>query len=339
MRLLLTGGTGFVGRNFLLRALELGVYDEILLPVRSPDKLRQQFIGDGFKDIPAQIKPIPAQAPEWKLGELPPVDHVVHLVGIMFARSREEYFATNVEGTLNLLRALAPSGGETPRVLILSSQSAAGPCRHGEPAKEETHGDKPVTWYGESKLELERRVAAEFSHLNYLFLRPPMILGPRDRATLPLFKMARQPVQFKPGRRSKWYSFISAGDLVSAILAALQSPRSWRELERRSYFVTSPEPISDTAMILEARRSLNRRGILLRVPQPLLRVVSQVVDRVPVFRNAVPLLTRDRAREIWPDRWVVSSAKFQQSFGWHPKADLTSTINETRDWYVKSGEL
>jgi hypothetical protein len=75
------------------------------------------------------------------------------------------------------------------------------------------------------------------------------------------------------------------------------------------------------------------------VPQPLLRAVSRVVDSIPVLRAALPILSVDRAKEIWPDRWVISPEVFKKQFSWKASDDIDHAIRETHAWYVKTGQL
>jgi nucleoside-diphosphate-sugar epimerase len=335
MRLLLTGATGFVGRNILLREMVENRYDEVWVPVRSLDKLREQFQGDGFAQIPSKIKPIVSSASDWKLSGATRFDHVIHSAGLLFGNTRKEYFDVNVEGTCSLFRSIAPPD----KAVILSSQAASGPCRNADGAKCEGDADEPVTWYGQSKLEMEKRLSSEFASLNYLCLRPPMILGPRDQATLPLFKMVRRPFFFKPGLKPKFYSYISVFDLVSAIYAALEDGADWREHSPRHFFIASDAPVTDRELISLAAQASNRKGMFVTVPQAVIWGVSYLVSSVPAWRRSVPSLSVDRAKEIWPNRWVVSSKKFQERFRWVPRENLLQTIQKTRDWYVKTGQL
>jgi nucleoside-diphosphate-sugar epimerase len=333
VKLLLTGATGFVGRNLILRALAEQRYETIYVPVRSRKKLEAQWAAEGYGTLPPELVPIEASAEDWNLGEAAQADHVVHGAGTLSGQNLDEYLSTNVEGTLRLLRALPKSA----RVVILSSQAAAGPCL-GELEKSESSPEIPVTWYGKSKLEMERRVMAEFGDRKCVILRPPMVLGPRDTATLALFKMAKGVVQFKPGFRSKWYSFIAVDDLVSAIFSAFANEAAWSGGVRK-FFVTSGKPFSDRDLIHGATRALQRPGRLLSIPQAVIWLVSRIVNAVPAWRRAIPNLTTDRAREIWPDRWVVSSRAFEQEFGFRPQGDLVDVLAQTCRWYERTGEL
>lgn len=334
MKLLLTGATGFVGRNFLLKALHEKRYDQIFLPVRSREKLQEQLAADGFPSIPDCVTPLTATAPDWGFHDLPAVDHVIHAAGVIFARTWEEYEEINVQGTLRLFEQIPRPG----KAIILSSQSATGPSPD-DGVKTEEDTDSPVTWYGRSKLEMESKVESQFPDLNYLFLRPPMIFGARDHATLPLFKMVKKPIHFKSGWHTKFYSYIDVTDLVAAIFAVLGNGSDWSRLQHRYFFVASTEPITDRQLISSSAKVMKRRGVIVAVPQPILRGISRLVDGIPTWRATIPSLTVDRAKEIWPRRWVVSSKYFRDTFGWKPEKDLLTTLQETRDWYVRTGQL
>lgn len=331
MKLLLTGATGFVGRNFLLRAIKEDRYDKIYVPVRSRAKLETQLSQEGFPSIPSQIEIVDAQAPAWDLADLPAVDHVVHSAGLISGRTRDDYFKTNTEGTRTLLKQLR----EGSRIVILSSMAAAGPCAEGEHVKDESAVMSPVTWYGQSKLAMEELIQREFSHLGCVCLRPPMVLGPRDQASLPLFKMVRNYLRFKPGFRVKHYSFIAVADLVSAIFATADS-RVWHP---GTYFVAADEPVTDRELIDCAGRALSRKGLVLPLPQSFLRGVSRVVEAVPAWRQRVPNLGADRSNEIWPDRWVVSPKAFQSRYAWRAEQGIQDTLFETAAWYQRTDQL
>lgn len=335
MKLLITGATGFVGRNTLLTALREKKYDTIYVPVRSVEKIKKQFEADGYSEIPANVKVIETSAPDWNLSSVDSVDHVIHSAGVLFEQTKRGYFDTNVDGTLNLFHRLP----RPKRAVVLSSQSASGPCRTSQAFKQEEDEDKPLTLYGQSKLEMERRLRLEFNDLNYLCLRPPMIFGARDQATLPLFKMAKNPLLFKPGIQSKRYSFISIKDLIGAIFAALEADVDWELVRGKHFFVASNAPITDRYLLKSAARVSEKRGMIVTVPHSVLWGVSRVIDTIPTWRATVPSLSVDRAKEIWPRRWVISSKAFQSRFGWKPNEDFLTTLNDTRDWYVKSGQL
>ncbi|HRJ71104.1 MAG TPA: NAD(P)-dependent oxidoreductase [Terrimicrobiaceae bacterium] len=323
MRLLLTGATGFVGRNALLHAIARG--DEVHVPVRDPAKLSAQLRKEGAAS--ARVTPLSTDPSQWACHDF---DQAILGAGVLFARTPAEYHATNVDWTLAVLRALPPAC----RTVILSSQSAGGPTPPGAAARSETHEDRPITWYGESKLAMERAVRAGFSGRRIAILRPPMILGARDTATLPLFRMAQKGIRIKPGLRDKSFSFIAVDDLVAAVFTALE-----QEPPDGPRYIASRTTITDRELIAAAAAAVGKGGITVPVPQAAVRCLALLVDAVPALRARTPSLTRDRAREIWPDRWVVDGSAFATQTGWRAHTALDQCMAEACAHYVREGAL
>ena len=313
--LLVTGATGFVGRNLLLSEIAKG--SEILAPVRNPQKLRDQILLEGLD--PARVTALPADPSKW--GPIRPT-HALLSAGVLFARSREEYFQTNVDWTLDVLDALP----ESTRTVLLSSQSAGGPTPHGAQARTEADADMPLTWYGHSKLALEKAIRQRHSHRRIHILRPPMILGPRDSATASLFKMAGGFVRPKPGLRRKEFSFLSVQDVLGAIESA------WETDLRGPHYIAADHTITDRDLIETAARTVRSQGITLPLPLFLVKALSMIVDAVPALRSAAPSLTRDRAREIQPDRWVVDSSAFRKATGWTNREGLNDALEAAKNF-------
>ena len=320
--LLVTGATGFVGRNLLLREIARGT--NILAPVRNAEKLRAQIAFEGLD--PSLVTPLPADPAKW--GAIRPT-HALLSAGVLFARDREEYFTTNVDWTLQILEALP----ESTRVVVLSSQSAGGPTPPDRRARTEADADSPLTWYGQSKLALERAIAKTHAARPLSILRPPMILGPRDTATLPLFKMAAGLVRTKPGLRRKEFSFLAVEDVLEAIDAAWTTPLP------APHYIAADHTITDRQLIDTAARAAGAKGITLPIPIALVKAMSWIIDSLPALRRAAPSLTRDRAKEIWPDRWVVDSSAFRQATGWTSHHDLRQALQSTHDFLVREGSL
>lgn len=329
MRLLVTGATGFIGRTLVLRALRDERVAEIIVPVRSAAKLNAQLTREGTPASP-KLRILEAGAPDWDFSSLGPVDRVVHCAGVLFGRSRTDYFRTNVEGTLRLLETITGS----PQTVLLSSQSAGGPTPEGQSSRRVGDKDRPISWYGESKLRMEEAVQAIAPAFPVLLLRAPMVLGPGDQATLPLFRMVRGPVWPKPGFASKHFSWISSDDLADAIEAWFEGGPDTSPFIAN---VTSPGTITDRDLMQTAARVSGRRGLPLPVPQALLRLVAFASKFIPSIGENVPSLTPDRAREIWPDRWVLDARPFEETVRWRGQATLETTLAGTLAWFRREG--
>ena len=323
MSVLVTGATGFLGRNILLRALSEG--REVFAPVRNSDKLTRQlqFENQSMEGVRV-LSPLPAQ---WS--KIAPKFAILG-GGVLFERARRDYFCTNVDWTLATLRALP---GDCPTVVI-SSQSAGGPTPRGKASRSEADEDMPITWYGESKLAMEKAIRHEFPNRPITILRPPMILGPRDAATLPLFRMARCRVRIKAGLHPKVYSFIAVEDLVAAIFLALE-----RRPFQETLYVASGQKMTDWQFIASAATACRVEGVTVPVPQILVQVFSRIVDASPALRSQNPSLTRDRAKEIWPNHWVVDGSQFEQRTGWSAQTSFDEALKTAHDYYVREGKL
>jgi len=324
MKLLLTGATGFVGRNLLLHAINQGV--EVFAPVRDERKLSRQLEAEGVDS--SKVRALPANPREWSVE----YDALVHCAGVLFERSLDRYLETNVYWTNEILKTRYPG---CPTV-ILSSQSAGGPTPEGQLSREESNPDDPRSLYGESKLRMERLILREQEGEPIALLRPPMILGPRDNATLQLFKLAASPLRPKPGMRAKHYSFIAVSDLVEAIETALFHAA---KLNEGALYVASRQTISDIELIKSAAAVTRKPGLTIPLPDPVVKVVSGLVDKSPKLRSQLPSLTRDRVEELWPSRWVVNPGAFESATGWFATTSAAEALKQAYDFARTEGTL
>ena len=320
--LLLTGATGFVGSNMLVQEVRHGT--RILAPLRNAEKLRRQLSTEGISG--ADVVALDADPSTW--GNIRPT-HALLSAGVLFARSREEYQSVNVDWTLSVLAALPADC----KIVVLSSQAAGGPTPAGTHARTEEDADTPITHYGKSKLELENAIRRSHAGRSVTILRPPMVLGARDTATLPLFKMAAGLVRPKPGLRKKEYSFIAVEDLLEAVNI------SWEHSNSGPFYIASDHTITDFELIKAAALTTNGCGITIPVPQVIIKCFSLIVDAFPKLRASAPSLTRDRARDIWVDRWVVNSARFRQITRWKSSRSLEYSLQSAHDFYMRAGML
>ena len=137
----------------------------------------------------------------------------------------------------------------------------------------------------------------------------------------------------KPGLRKKIFSFLAVEDVVEAIFTAFDCRRPG------PFYLASERPVSDCELIASAARAVGGGGLTLRVPQPLVRLLAAAVDAVPSWRKAAPSLTRDRAREIWPGRWVVDPSAFRAATGWSPRIGLDEALLAACSHYRATGKL
>jgi len=177
MRILVTGGAGFIGSHVADRFIELGhevaVLDNLSTGFRAFVNPRARFFEVDLTDAPAVERCIAEFRPEI-------VDH--HAAQIDVRRSVDDPVfdaATNIVGALRLLQACTRHG---VRKLIYAS---TGGALYGEgrqlPATEE-HPVNPESPYGVSKHTLEHYLYLwKLLHgLDHTVLRYPNVYGPRQ---------------------------------------------------------------------------------------------------------------------------------------------------------------
>jgi len=158
---LITGCTGFVGRNVLAALIELNVFRNGLLRIVCVSRNSSILLGHIPKSENIKLVDWDVSYP---LNEsLPDLDYVFHLAGetgrTAVATDDKKIFATNVLGTLNVLGAASRS--TKPKILFASSGAVYDHELNGQnlvretsPIAEETEG-QPES-YQQSKIKAER---------------------------------------------------------------------------------------------------------------------------------------------------------------------------------------
>ncbi len=159
-----TGASGFIGRRLIERLCRDGV------PVRALMRKRR---------IEADVDGGDLTIIEGALGDddaiaalIDGADAVIHLAGLIKARTRKAFFTANEQGTRHLA-AIAAAQPQPPKLVLVSSLAAREPA---------------LSSYAASKRAGEEALSALGSALPWTILRPPAIYGPGDRETLAFFK-------------------------------------------------------------------------------------------------------------------------------------------------------
>ncbi len=151
MRVLVTGGSGFVGSHLIERLRERG--DEVVSLAKEAAN-RELLAGLGVEtvigDLNNGIDPVPL---------LDRVEVVFHLAGVTRARATDDYYEGNHRATKRLIEHCIRHGRSVRRFVYVSSQAAAGPSLDGRPVDERIPC-RPVSHYGRSKMLAEKEVLA-----------------------------------------------------------------------------------------------------------------------------------------------------------------------------------
>jgi len=318
----LTGGTGFVGSHVADALLRQGWH------VRALTRRSTQGVAprSSFEWIPGDLSARADLA-----GAVKGCQAIMHVAGLVKARTLEEYREGNLRATERLIAAARGSSPEALFVLV-SSQAAAGPAVDGRPVRE---GDpaRPVSRYGLSKREGELAVEREWKG-PWIVLRPCVVYGPRDRGLLSLFAAAARGWVPVPAATSQ-IQLIAAEHVALAIArAALR-----QDLSGRIGFLCDPEPVRIAAFAAAISRLPQRPARLLRIPDLLVRLAGLAETLRETATRRSRAFNADKAREILAGDWICDPAPMRRDLDLPPAVRLEDGLRATWDWYIREGWL
>lgn len=202
MRVLITGATGFIGREVAQQLADAGMRPRVM--VRRPTRAQ---VLDGF-DVEAVFGDL--TIPDTLPGAVEGCDAIVHLGGRAVFEPERRLAPTFVAGTRALADAAEAAG--VRRFIFGSSLLVHHPST--EPIIETTEPD-PVIDYGRVKLQMEGELAAR-SGLSVASIRLPHVYGAGDQ----LFANVRRGLLAVPGRSSPPFSHLHVHDAARVLIAA-----------------------------------------------------------------------------------------------------------------------
>lgn len=328
MRVLLTGGSGFLGSYVAERLAAEGHVVRALVRPRS-DRSVLSKIG-GMEFAPGAIEDPPSLT-----SAVDGVDAVVHVAGIVKARRPDDFFHVNAQGTKNVLEAAAARGKALKRFVYVSSLAAIGPSPDGKPVHEDAE-PRPVTQYGRSKLEAERAVLSRAGEIPVTVIRPPMIYGPRDRETLAFYTSVKRGVLPMTGDGSNTLSIIYVEDCADAVARAVarEAPSG------RAYFVEDGAVYVWRDALGEIEKALGKRAFV-RVGMPLgvVKIAAAATQAWGALTNTAQMLTLDKVNELTQQHWVCSGEGARRDLGWTAKVQWAQGVQEAVKWYREAGWL
>ena len=311
----LTGATGFVGRHLLRRLAAEGWQLRAL--TRRPGALAPEAAPEAGLVTPV-VGDLDSEA---ALAELVAgADVVVHCAGLVAARSAAEFQRVNAEGTARLLRA-AVAGGRQPRFLLISSLAAREP---------------QLSPYAHSKRQAEEALRRDAAGLAWQVLRPPVVYGPGDRATLPLFRQFARGLVLRPAGAGR-FSMLYVEDLAGAVAALLaQGGPVGRVMEIDD---GTPGGYGWDEVIAAAGRQLGRPVRALPVPRAVQRLAAAAGSAAAALTGRPPVLSQGKVNEIAHPDWVCRSGLLGDCISWRPAVALDEGFARTTAWYKAAGWL
>jgi nucleoside-diphosphate-sugar epimerase len=318
MNILVTGGTGFIGKRLVEKLLAKGASITVL----TRDKRKIDASVAGRIDV---IESDISDKKYFGALKIRNINAVVHLAAcINYNAGKEVLFKTNVEGTKNVLELAGKL--RIKKFVHISSIEAIGPVNVMDFPAGEDQPCRPVNSYGESKLDAEQqalRMGTELK-MDTAILRLGNVYGPGSLSfVLPIANTLRASNKawlYSNWHRHLWHP-VYIDDAVAGIVNAVET-----KIPGGVYIVTGAEPATVGRLAGIVAREL---GIDI---EPLIRAVR-------TGGKWAKLRDWFRSMRHFRTNWVYSIGKARRELGYSPQVGLEEGIRRTIEWAKKEGSL
>ena len=316
-RILITGGTGFLGAHIVRQFLDTGEKNLKVMASRVPEWMKDA----GVKAVEGSVTSRDDLAKACKN-----VSAIFHLAGKV-SRDNDDAAAMNkihLEGTRLLCEAACEAGVQT---MILASSSGTIAVSEDEQIFDETF-PQPVDvfsrWaYYASKYYQERAALENFDGegRKLVILNPSLLLGPDDErlsSTKPVLDFLARKIPYSP---SGGLNFVDARDAAAAFIAALEKGR------HQEKYLLGAANMTFEQFLGRLERLSGVSAPMLKVPKKLAMVASSFISSV--YKNwgkVSPVMpTEVEQAEYF---WYFDSTKAEEELGFAPR-DPQETLQDT----------
>ncbi|KAB0550286.1 SDR family oxidoreductase [Pseudomonas argentinensis] len=308
-RIMVTGGSGFVGRTLLERLHQEGY--GLIAPsraalVQAPVGVVNPLVGGLAADV------------DWSasLEGAAVVIHSaarVHVMNDTAADPLVEFRKANVDGTLSLARQAAAAGVQ--RFIFISSIKVNGEGTElGHPYRADDTPD-PQDPYGVSKMEAEQglRALAGETGMDVVIIRPVLVYGPGVKANFrSMMSWLRKGVPLPLGATGNKRSLVAVDNLVDLIATCINHPAA----ANQTFLVSDGEDLSTTQLLQRMGKALGRPARLLPVPASLLQAGAVMLGRRAIAQRLCGSLQ-------------VDIGKTRELLGWAPPVSVDDALRKT----------
>jgi nucleoside-diphosphate-sugar epimerase len=318
VRVLVTGGSGFIGTNlvehYLSREIEVANVD--IAPPRNSDH-KANWVECDILDREELAKAFTAFKPS----------HVLHLAARTdLVQSPDlSLYAPNTTGVRNVLAAIRESGG-VHRAVFASTKLV---CRNGHTP---THDEEycPDTAYGRSKVEGEKLVRdCDFGETEWAIVRPTSIWGPWfAEPYLPFFRRVIRGAYAHPRGCDHRKSYGYVGNAVCQVQAILEA--DGERFHGSTYYLSDYEDISLLEWANEIRAAVGG-GPVREVPLWCFQVAAKIGDVLQKAGVPSVPITSFRLRNMETDTGGVNLCALRALTGPLPFS-IPDGVKETVAW-------
>lgn len=271
-RVVLVGGSGFVGRAIANRLAAAGV--SVLVPTRRRSRAGHILLLPNVEVVEADV-----HDPDTLARLFAGADAVVSLVGVLHSRSGEPYGPDFARAHVELPKKIVAAcrGAGVKRLVHVSALGASG--------------DGPSE-YQRSKAAGEAAIRSTGADLDWVILRPSVIFGRDDRflnmfadlaAVFPVLPLAGASTRFQP---------VHVEDIAEVVWRSLTSP----EAAGQTYELAGPAVYTLRQLVEYVSDLVGKPRPVIALPEGLAMLQARLMELAPQ-----PLMSRDNVRSMRSD--------------------------------------
>jgi nucleoside-diphosphate-sugar epimerase len=320
-RVLVTGGTGFIGSRLVERLLRSGLETAVL--AREVEAVSRIWPDGGVRAIYGDLS-----MPDELADPCHGVDIIYHLAGYAHADDSEGdagahlHRRITVDGTRALLASAARN--HVGKIIFVSSVKAMG--EGGPECLDESSAAVPASAYGRAKLEAENMLlqAAHDHDMHAVILRLPLVYGAGMKGNLDHMIRAVGRGWFPPlPKVTNKRSMVHVDDVVqAAILSASNSAA-----RPRIYLVTDGQIYSTRQIFEWICLAFGRSIPSWSVPISAFRIIGWLGDVIGKIRGRAFLFDSNALEKLMGSS-CYSSEKISRELGFRPTHTLRDSLPE-----------
>lgn len=327
-KILVTGASGFVGSAVARKLVEAGFSVRALVRGTSP---RAHLAGLGLDFFEGDLRD--RKSVERAIAGMRYAFHVAADYRL-WARDPSEIFASNVEGTRNLMEEAMRAGVE--RVIYTSSVATIALRTDGMAADETSplREDQGIGAYKRSKIAAERLVEAMVAErgLAAVIVNPSTPIGPGDVRPTPTGRIIIEAAKGRiPAFIDTGLNLVHVDDVASGHLAALHHGKIGER------YILGGQDVLFSQMLRDIAGLVGRRAARVRLPWRALIPVAFVAEAVANVTGREPFATLDGVY-MAKYRMFFASTKAEQELGYRSRR-YTEGIDDAVRWFRDAGYL
>jgi len=321
-RILVTGGTGFIGSAVVRALLDLRANIRVLA---RPTSDRRNLAGLPVEFVTGDLGDAPSLGPA-----LDGCTGLFHVAADyrLWVPDPEVMYRANVDGTRALMQAALDAG--VRRIVYTSSVAVLGLHDDGQPADETTKAtlEEMIGPYKRSKFLAEaevRRLVAE-CHLPAVIVNPSTPVGPRDAKPTPTGRMIVEAASgHMPAFVDTGLNLVHVDDVALGHIAAFERGRVGER------YILGGENLTLAEMLGTIAELTGRRKPWLQVPRAAIYPVAFAAEATARIMGGEPFVTVDGLR-LAKKKMFFSSAKAMRELGYRPRP-VRQALEDAVAWF------